>query len=306
MKTRHIAALKLLVTMFLVALVLTYAKKALSEVHFFTFIWLQMAFACAAIGVYYLVASHFNRDPSSIPLNALLREQKYRKALLLVISIGLINYLAIRWLAIFALQYLPVTTHAYLTNYVALVTMFFSVLFLKEFPSAKQWLGAVIAIIGLYSYFYQAPKAQEMIGIFAVGLTVAGLATSNILLRRLHLLKNNPFNHRQIALLAIGSGGLPLVLAGLVMDLPLATIGWENWLIILLNGLVANSLVMMVFSHAMQSLKAYEASLIAMSAVIFIALLAIPILGQVPALYQILGILLMLIGIYIVQRNASG
>jgi len=310
MSLKHFAALKLLLTMFLVALVLTLAKKALSQVAFFTFIWLQMAFACTGILAYYLF---FTRDlPSSETsrnkigsLYHLIKNKQHRKALLFILGIGVLNYLLIRWLAIFALQYLPVTTHAYLTNYVALVTMFFSAIFVREFPNVKQWLGALIAILGLWSYFKTAPQAKEMIGIIAVAFTVIGLATTNILLRKLHLLTNNPFSHSQIALIAICTGGIPLVITGLLIDLPIAPMSLENWLVIGFNGLIANAMIMLVFSQVMQHLKAYEASLMAMSAVVFIALLAIPILGQVLSLNQIIGILLMISGIAVVQRFSN-
>jgi len=310
MNLKYLAALKLLLTMFLVALVLTFAKRALTQVHFFTFVWLQMVFACSGILVYYLFstpATHPTFSPRSklIVLLALTRQKQHRKALLLILGIGFLNYLLIRWLAIFALQYLPVTTHAYLTNYVALVTMFFSAIFVKEFPNLKQWLGALIAILGLWSYFRSAPAPEELIGIIAVGLTVIGLATTNILLRKLHLQSKKPFNHAQISTIAICSGGIPLILLGVTIDWPFESISLENWLIIGFNGLIANAMVMLVFSQAMQHLKAYEASLLAMSAVVFIALLAIPILGQVLVINQVIGIALMIMGIALVQRYSS-
>ena len=310
MNLKYLAALKLLLTMFLVALVLTFAKKALTQVHFFTFIWLQMVFACSSIVIYYLFLAPPVQRLAQAPakmrnLLRLIRQKQNRKALLLVLGIGFLNYLLIRWLAIFALQYLPVTTHAYLTNYVALVTMFFSAIFVKEFPNLKQWLGAFIAILGLWSYFKSAPKAEELIGIIAVALTVIGLATTNILLRKLHLLSKNPFNHAQIATIAICSGGIPLILLGITIDWPFQSISLENWLIIGFNGLIANAMIMLVFSQAMQHLKAYEASLLAMSVVVFIALLAIPILGQVLVINQMIGIALMISGIALVQRYSS-
>ncbi|MDQ7051100.1 MAG: DMT family transporter [Enterobacterales bacterium] len=310
MNPKYFAALKLLSTMFLVAVVLTFAKKALSQVHFFTFIWLQMVFACSGILVYYLFLTPTTHAAAKgqnklQALLTLIRQKRHRKALMLILVVGFLNYLMIRWLAIFALQYLPVTTHAYLTNYVALVTMFFSAIFVKEFPNAKQWLGALIAILGLWSYFKSAPKAEELIGIVAVALTVIGLATTNILLRKLHLLSNNPFNHAQIAVIAICTGGIPLILIGLMIDIPVTSISVENWVIIALNGLIANALIMLVFSQAMQHLKAYEASLLAMSAVVFIALLAVPILEQVLVFSQMIGIALMITGIALVQRYSS-
>ncbi len=62
---------------------------------------------------------------------------------------------------------------------------------------------------------------------------------------------------------------------------------------------------MVVFSQVMQYLKAYEASIIATSGVIFSALFAMPVLGDFLTVYEISGILIMLLGIILVQRKTQ-
>jgi len=276
--------------MALVALVITYAKQSLVEVPFFTFVWLQMIFASAA-----MLFNTFVVQSESMPKNL------HIKAIWMVAGIGILNYLIVRFLFIFSLDLLPVTTHAYLMNFVGIVTMIFSAVLLREKPKVLQVFGAFIAIIGLWVFFYEKPKGGELLGIVSISAAVICLALTNILIRNLHLTKEHGLTHNHIATLAVCIGSIPLVTYGLLFDLPLTAISNFNWLIIILNGLIANALVMTVFSQVMQYLKAYEASIIAMSALVFTALFAMPILDEYLNGFELGGITLMIIGIGVVQ-----
>ncbi len=290
MKNRNQAIVTLTLTMALVALVITYAKQSLEEVPFFTFVWLQMVFASIAM----IINSVFiKKEKLLLDVPA--------KIYLMVLGIGLLNYLIVRLLFIYSLDLLPVTTHAYLMNFVGIVTMLLSSFLLKEKPRIKQLLGAALAILGLWIFFYDSPKEGEGAGIIAIAVAVICLALTNILIRGLQIRKIKNLTHNQIATSAICCGSIPLVIYGLLWDLPLAPISWENWLIIILNGVFANAFVMLIFSQAMVHLKAFEASILAMSALIFTALFAMPVLDDYLAVSEIIGIGFMLVGIGIVQ-----
>jgi len=280
--------------MALAALVITYAKQSLTDVPFFTFVWLQMAFASGA-----MLINTFIFQKEKLPRNI------KSKIYLIIVGIGLLNYLLVRILFYYSLERLPVTTHAYLLNFVGVVTMILSMFFLREKPRITQVFGAMMAMFGLWLFFSESPKEGELMGMFAVSLAVLCLAGTNILLRHLHMIKDHGLSHNYIATFSVCIGSIPLVLFGLMNDLPLPSISASNWIIIIANGLVANALVMTAFSHAMQYLKAYEASMIAMTALIFTALFAMPILGDYLNLSELLGIILMLIGIGFVQRQVN-
>jgi O-acetylserine/cysteine efflux transporter len=290
MNNRNKAILKLILTMALVSLVITYAKQSLNEVPFFTFVWLQMVFASVAMLINTFV---LQKEKWPIKVTA--------KAYLMVFGIGVLNYIIVRLLFIYSLDLLPVTTHAYLLNFVGIVTMVFSAILLKEKPKRLQILGASIAILGLWIFFYESPKEGELQGLLAILIAIISLALTNILLRNLHLIKEHGLSHNHIATFAVCIGSFPLIVWGLLNDLPLLEISAVNWSIIVLNGIVANALVMTVFSQVMQHLKAYEASILAMSALIFTAIFAMPILNDYLAGAEILGIVLLLVGIGIVQ-----
>ena len=63
------------------------------------------------------------------------------------------------------LERLPATTHAYLVNFVGLVTMAMSAVALKERPSLLQIVGALVAVLGLRVFFDEVPPPSEMTGV---------------------------------------------------------------------------------------------------------------------------------------------
>ncbi len=290
MTHRTRASIKLCVAMIAISFVITLAKKSLVEVPFFSFIWLQMVFAIIAMLFYCKVIARQSLSP-----------KLERKVWLMLIGIGLLNYCIVRFLFIFSLELLPVTTHAYLMNFVGIVTMILSAILLKESPRILQVVGASIAIYGLWIFFYEKPKGGELLGIVSISAAVICLALTNILIRQLQLIKESQLSHIQIATASVCIGGGPLVIAGVMFDFPLVELSTENWAIIALNGVIANALAMTVFSQVMQYLKAYEASLIAMSGIVFTALFAMPILGDYLNVTEIIGISFMIIGIVLVQ-----
>ncbi len=290
MKQRTQASLKLLIAMVAISFVITLAKKSLAEVPFYTFVWLQMVFAIVAMLIYLLFV---RKEPLVVSIKP--------KVWLTLVGIGLLNYCAVRFFFIFSLDLLPVTTHAYLMNFVGIVTMFLSAILLKEKPKLLQILGALIAVVGLWVFFYEKPKGGELIGIISVSFAVICLALTNILIRNLQLAKQHGLSHHQIATLSVCIGGVPLILLGLAIDFPVNPISNQDWLVIILNGVIANALAMTVFSQVMQYLKAYEASIIAMSGIIFTALFAMPLLNDYLNQLELLGIAFMIVGIGLVQ-----
>lgn len=290
MRPRSLAIGQLVATMFLVALVTVLAKKSLKQVNAIDFVWLQMVFAVLSICLY-----SFAIKKDVIP-----RDVPWR-AWLIVIGIGVCNFTLVRTLFILALDIMPVTTHAYIINFVGIVTMLLSAVILKEKPGWKQIVGALIAVVGIQIYFRIVPDGQQIIGLVLLSAAVLFLALTNILIRLLHLNYPQAISHNIVSVVAILSGGLPMIFYGLQYWQRVIEIDIRNWLIIAANGIIAMSLTMNVFNLVIKRLRAYEASILASTGLVFTALLSIPILNDKVNLFQFLGILLLLIGILMVQ-----
>ncbi|TQV77444.1 DMT family transporter [Aliikangiella marina] len=295
MSERLKASIQLIATMLLVALVTVLAKHSLKSVDAFDFIWLQMFFAIVAISLYTFVIQR-EKLPQEVPL----------RAWLIILAMGVCNFTLVRTLFIFALDMMSVTTHAYLINFVGIMTMFLSAIILKEKPTAIQFIGAIVAIVGIQVYFDIFPSGEQLTGILLIVFAVFFLAMTNILMRLLHIKYPQSVSHNLVSCFAVISGGLPIVLYGSQDFQSVLNIKLFDWLIIAANGIVAMALVMNVFNLVMRHLKAFEASILASTGLVFTALISIPILGDSLNARQVAGISLLLIGISCVQiKNFS-
>ncbi len=296
MSPRLVASLQTLGAVYATVLAAVLAKIALREVAPFTFVWLQLAVAGTALGIF-----TFGLRRERVPRGIGWRIWLY------LAGIGICNFTLVRLATIFALERLPATTHAYLLGFVGIVTMGMSVLFLGERPSVVQLLGALLAIVGLRVFFREAPPPAELTGALYAALAVVGLAAYNTFARKLAVVNDGAISNNVVSTLALWIGGGPVVAVGLWGDWPPEVHAWQNWGIIFVNGIVGVAIALTVFNYILRTLRSYEASLLASSGIIFMALTAYVVLDERLDGYQLVGIAMMLAGLGIVQiRRGSG
>lgn len=287
---KRLAIIQLVFSIALVAMMIVYAKQGLLSIPPLTFLWLQMLVGSVAMLFYTFVLKR-----ESWPKNASVKEW------LIVVGIGLLNFFAVRSIFIYALEVLAVTTHAFIMSFVAIVTFGLSSLLLKEKGSLKQLTGTLLATFGLWIFFKNAALDQDLKPIFWLVFAMVCLSLTNILLRMRHLLDAPVFSTNQVACISVWIGSLPLVIGGVLTDLPLPPITTSGWLTIIANGVIVIAYGMVIFTHVMRFLKAYEASVIATCGVVFTAIFGIPVLGVWPLPHEVLGIILVIGGILLVQ-----
>jgi drug/metabolite transporter (DMT)-like permease len=290
MKSRLGAVASVLGILFLSAWMGVLAKLALVEVPAFTFAWLQVLSGGVFLTLHAFVVG---RNPFQIGLD--------RCEWASILVIGLTNFGLVRILMMMSLERLPVTTYTFLLSFVSLATMMLSAIFLAERPARLQVVGVALAIFGIWIFFPEIPPPQEMAGIVYAFLVVLGLAISNNLTRWLMTRRGAELPSSLLSTLALWAGGIPIVLAGFSLDWPPPIGGLRNGLIILANGVVGIAFVQTVFNAILRTLRSYEASVLAGSGLVWTALLAIPILGERLDLFQILAIVVMLIGLFLAQ-----
>jgi drug/metabolite transporter (DMT)-like permease len=235
MNRRLIAMAQTLTVLLASALVGVLAKHALRDVPPFTFVWLQIAIGGSLLTVY-----TFQWRGERIPQGLGRQVWGY------IIVIGVGNFTIVRVLFMLVLDRLPATTHAHLVNFVGVVTMLMSICVLQERPSLCQILGAALAVAGLHVFFRAIPPPSEVIGVLYVAIAVLALAATNTLTRKLANVTRDGLSNTIISTVALWIGGLPVVVAGLLLDWPPPVVGWTNWSIILLNALVGIAIVLTV------------------------------------------------------------
>ncbi len=288
------AAYTLVATIFIAALVTVLAKVSLERVDAFTFNWLQIAVCMVFLSCYTFI---WRKEAWPGQLTA---AQWFYAA-----AIGIANFTLVRFLFLAGLETMPVTTHAYLVNFVGLITMMLSVFLLGERPFFIQFFGAIVALSGLTIFFDRIPAPHEFLGILYVATGVFFLALTNNLIRRFMLFHRDSMSVVMLSTLAIWIGGIPLVVTGVILDSQSLSIGWKDALVITANGVFGLALTLIVFNKVMQVLRSYEASILASCGVVFVAILAIPITNEVLTLNKIFGIIILFIGILMTQFKLS-
>jgi probable blue pigment (indigoidine) exporter len=228
-----------------------------------------------------------------------------RNVWILIISIGFFNFLVARITLTVSLSLLEATTSTYLVNFVGFVTMGMSIFILKESPTIYQILGALIALVGLRVFFTELPPPSELFGVFLILVGILAIAYTNNIARKVAIVTKNELSNNIISTMALLIGGGMLVLIGILTDWPPKISGTANYAILLYAGLIMISFGMTVWNYILRTLRSYEASILGASAVIWTALLAIPILGETLSGNEIGGILLMLLGLALVQVRQS-
>lgn len=232
-------------------------------------------------------------------LNALTRRQWRNLALL-----GMV-FVAVTQGALFvALSYLPATMLTLLINATAIIVALAGIVFLNERPAARQWLGVLIFIAGLFTYLYPVfiPQGQT-VGLLAALVVVGANAASALLGRRIN--RGGQIDPFTVTFVSMGVGGLLLLALGIsVSGWP--TLSLTNWAIIGWLAVVNTAFAFVIWNHTLRTLSAIESSIINNTLLIQVALLAVIFLGERLTAQEVVGLGLAALGILLVQWRRSG
>lgn len=212
--------------------------------------------------------------------------------------IGLSFYVVGNGFVFLGLKYIPATTGSLLLSMVPLLVLFAGIFWLKEIPTRWQLSGVLVGLTGSVLFFSPGFRAGELpgIGIFAIGLL--GNAAFGILGREVA---------RDGLVDTLSLTAIPLAF-GAVILLPLAFLfeGWPgfslvSWSIVLLLAMLNTACVYTLYNHALRVLKAFEMSIFTNLTPLVTALLAWLLLGEQLSLVQIIGIVIVIIGVVLVQ-----
>ncbi|HCU56613.1 MAG TPA: hypothetical protein DF984_00020 [Anaerolineaceae bacterium] len=142
MSKRLIANLQTVGILFTMSLGTVLSKILLADISPFTFVWTSMGAGMIVMCVY-TFAIKMEPIPKKLGKNVWL----------IIIAIGICNFTISRLTRPIAIERLPVTTTAYVRNFIGFLTIVMSNILLKEYPSIFQVIGVGIAVWGLTIYF---------------------------------------------------------------------------------------------------------------------------------------------------------
>jgi drug/metabolite transporter (DMT)-like permease len=216
-----------------------------------------------------------------------------------LIILGFLFYAVTQGAQFLGLAYLPAVTVSLLLNFTTIVVALLGIFLLAERPTALQWSGVFLNIVGIVIYFYPvAIPAGQIIGLIVVVVGVLANAGSSILGRRIN--QDGDIPPLTVTMVSMGVGAIMLLATGILTQglPPLSPINWAfiGWL-----AVVNTAFAFTLWNHTLRTLSAMASSIINSTMLIQIAVLAWLFLGEHLTWREGIGMVLAGLGALIVQ-----
>ncbi len=202
-----------------------------------------------------------------------------------------------------ALVYLPTVTTRLLFAFNTILVAMLAGALLREPSSRVQWCGVLVAMLGIYTYFYPVDiPASELVGVAAALVGMVGFALGTLLGR--DVARSETVSPLLVTSVSMGVGGVVLLACGVAVQ-GLPPISLSNWLMILWLGVVNTALTFVMWNHSLRTLTALEANIITNVMIVEIAVLGWVFLGEHLTLIDVAGLGLVIAGTIMVQLRSS-
>lgn len=286
--SHHAAVLQALLVTFLWSTSYVLVKIGLREIPALTFAGIRYGLAFIVL---LIVAARggYIRGLRGIPRHTWFR----------LVLLGLMFYTLTQGGNFLALKYLPTVSVNLLFTLTSIFVALMGIPMLSERPTALQWVGIWVALLGAVVYFYPVSfPAGQIIGFTAAVVGLLANAASSILGREINRQRN--LEPIQVTLVSMGVGAFFLLVIGIhFQGLPKLTP--TNWVIVSWLALVNTAFAFTLWNQTLRTLSAMESSIINNTMLIQIPILAMIFLGERINLKEIIGLVVAGLGTVIVQ-----
>lgn len=253
-------------------------------------------------GLRYLIASlcflPFITRKKYITEIKVLTRKEWRKLILL----GFVFYTFTQGAQFLGLSLLPSVTVSLMLNFTPIVVAVLGIIILNEKPTTLQWIGAVLFLLGILTYFFPIDfVGNQALGLIVMSVGVLANAGSAIIGRDINRSKN--ISPLVITFISMGVGSIFLITIGFVKD-GIPVIGFETWMYLLWLAIINTAFAFTLWNLTMQTLTAMESSIINGTMLIQIAVLAWFFLDESISIQEGAGMLIAATGAVLVQIKA--
>ena len=217
--------------------------------------------------------------------------------------LGIVYYTLTQGSQFLSLAYLPAAMISLLLNLTPLIVGLFGILFLGEHPSRGQWLGIFLTVIGVALYFL--PVDVNQLHLFGLLIALSGVVTnaaSALLGRQVNRLGTT--SPLVITFISMGIGAVLLLVLG-VLTQGFGKLDLQSWLLIAWLAIVNTAFAFTLWNHTLRTLSAVESSIINSLMMPQIAILAYVFLGEALSTKEIIGLVLVGLGVLVVQLRKN-
>ena len=216
---------------------------------------------------------------------------------------GLIYYTITMGTQFIGLALLPAIMVSFILNFTTIFVLLFGFVWLQERPNLKQLILIGVALIGTSFYFFPFDfPLTALFGILIVILSLIANSFSAIIGRAINRQREYP--PLLVTAISMTIGTVFLLIGGIIIDgLPLLTP--LGLITILWLAIVNTALTFTLWNHAMQHLRALEITIINSTMLAQVAILALVFLGELPTLFDWIGIILLMVAAMLIQVYRS-
>jgi len=263
-------------------------KIGLVEIPPLTFAGLRytIAFIC-------LLPFSFTKTNSTIIKN--LEKKDWLKLILL----GFLFYAFTQGTQFVGLSLLPAVTVSLWLNFTPLIVAVIAIFLINEFPTKLQWLGVVLFIFGICTYFFPVTLSENQeLGLIVMTVGVLANSASAVLGRNIN--REGRINPIVVTIISMGIGSVILLVTGIIIQ-GFPSISIQNILYLLWLAVVNTALAFTIWNFTLRTLSAMESSIINGTMLIQIAVIAWIFLGEAVSFQEGIGMLIAVSGAILVQ-----
>jgi drug/metabolite transporter (DMT)-like permease len=229
----------------------------------------------------------------------LISKELWIQLMLLGISSYTIGNGALFW----GLKYIPATTGSFLMSFIPLLVLAGSIVLLNELPTMWQIVGVLLSLIGSGLFFYPGLSTGEPRGLIIVSVGLIGFMSFSLLGRNIARMRKLDTLTLTTIPLAVG-GSITLLLAILIEGIP--QFSRSGLLVVVWLALVNTAFGYLLYNHALRDMTALEMNMIMNISPLFTAVLSWLVLGEEIFGIQVIGMIIVIVGVVFVQRHSQG
>lgn len=216
-----------------------------------------------------------------------------------LILLGILFYAFTQGTQFFGLSLLPAVTVSLWLNFTPLIVAVMAIFLINEYPTILQWLGVILFIIGIFTFFFPVDLSQNQVtGLIVMTIGVLANSASAVLGRSIN--REAKINPIVVTIVSMGIGSIILLIAGIaIQGLPLISL--LNVLYLLWLALINTALAFTIWNFTLRTLSAMESSIINGTMLIQIVILAWIFLGEAITFQEGIGMLIAALGAVLVQ-----
>ncbi len=216
-----------------------------------------------------------------------------------IILLGFVFYTFTQGAQFLGLSLLPSVTVSLMLNLTPIIVAVLGIILINEKPTFLQWIGTLLFLFGVLTYFFPiALLENELLGLAVMLFGVLANAGSAIIGRDINRKKD--ISPLIITFTSMGIGAIILLLIGLSFN-GFPSISYKNMIYLVWLAGVNTAFAFTIWNLTLRNLTAMESSIINGTMLIQIAFLAWIFLGEMITTQEGIGMFLAAIGAILVQ-----